>query len=81
MAQAYAIRVTPSNFGAISSENPYFNLEELHEWLDAHGDGYFIRDEDHEPFDNVYMDMTIFEEIYRFEGYRPDQMFHPITFK
>lgn len=81
MAQAYACRIKPSNFSAISSEHPYFNLEELHEWIKTHEDGYFIRDEDHRPFDCTYMDMLVFEEVYRFERFRADELFHPIAFR
>lgn len=78
--RAYACRVKRSNFGAIISEHPKSSLDEIHAWLQMHGDGYFIRDEEHESFDCTFMPLDLFEVVYRFVGFRPNEMFHPIEF-
>lgn len=76
--QAYACRITPDNFGVISSENPKFNLDEIKKFLEDQGDGYFIRDET-SPWDCKYMPMLVFQQIYLFQRYDADELFHPIV--
>ena len=75
---AYACQITKENFGAIASENPKFNMQELLDWLEVHESGFFLRDED-SVFDCQYFIDETFFELYRIEPGEPDSMFRIVT--
>lgn len=66
---AYACRVTPENMGAIASEfgKRKWDLQEAMQWLEEHGDGWFLRD-DSSPLDCHFFEPTVFFEMYAFDG-------------
>lgn len=78
MAPAYACEITEDNFGAIRSEKPDFNLEETKAWLEQHGSGFFVREEGNRAFDCKYMEDAIFHQLYIFEAFDPNGIFHRI---
>lgn len=77
MQVAYACRIKRENFHAIASENPKFDLNELHVWIAAHGEGYFIRDEA-SPWDCSYMPDVVFQQIYVFDAWNKNELFMQI---
>jgi len=64
---AYAIAITEENLrGVIHSEAGLkFNLEMALQWLEEHGEGWFVRDPG-SPFDCEFFMPEIFEELYMF---------------
>ena len=80
MVTAYACRISSENFGAIRSENPNFNLEETKVWLDHHEGGFFLRDEG-SPFDCHYIVDEIFHQLYAFEAFDKNAIFHRLIRK
>ena len=77
MSRAYACRLSERNFGAIASEKPGFDMEDTIAWLNEHGEGYFVRDED-SPWDCNYLSDVVFHEIYAFEYDDKEAIFRPI---
>lgn len=77
--QAYAVRLNEDNYQAIASEKPGFDLEETRLWAEDHGGGFFIRDEETPAFDCKYMSDVVFHEIYKFERFSPNDVFHKIV--
>ena len=63
--------------GAIASEKPDFDIDEMTKWLTHHEQGYFIRDEG-SPFDCKFMTDFVFHEIYDVESYVSDPIFFRI---
>lgn len=78
MTQAYAVRLNEDNYGAIASEKPGFDLEHTRTWVEDHGGGFFIRDEESKAFDCEYMADVVFHQIYTFERFSPNDIFHKI---
>lgn len=74
----YACRITPANFQAIASEKPDFDLEEVKEWLEAHGEGYFLRDAS-SVFDCKYIEPSVLLELYIFADVDPSQIFQRVV--
>jgi hypothetical protein len=62
---AFAVRITEENFQAIASEKPNFNLEETLQWLEDHGQGYFLRHPG-TSFDCEYFVDEVFTQLYAF---------------
>lgn len=63
----YACRINEQNMGAIASENPNFDLDEVMVWLLKHEYGFFVRDEG-SAFDCQYITDEIFHTLYSFES-------------
>jgi hypothetical protein len=80
MGAAYACRISSENFGAIKSENPNFTLEGLEAWLEQHGSGFFLRDEN-SVFDCEYMTDEVFHQIYTFQAFDMNAVFHRLDRK
>jgi|KBSMisStandDraft_5_1062788.scaffolds.fasta_scaffold2185290_1 hypothetical protein len=74
---AYAVRISPENFGAICSEKPDFNQEEALKWLEQHKQGYFVRD-DESSLDCQYFEDTSFFAVYTFADKDPRALFRRI---
>lgn len=74
---AYAIRIEEKNFKAIASENPKFNMEATLEWLEQHGQGFFLRDPE-STFDCGYFVDEIFSQMYLFESADTSTMFRRV---
>lgn len=64
---AYAVAVTEENIrGVIRSEaGPNFDLEFALAWLEEHGEGWFLRDEE-SPLDCQFFMPLVFVEMYQF---------------
>lgn len=79
MSIAYACRLIEVNYGAIKSEKPGFDLEETRAWVETHGDGFFVRDEDYKVFDCEYIADVAFHQMYAFESFRQNEIFHRLV--
>lgn len=76
---AYACRLTAENIPAIASEHPKFSRKELADWVDKHGSGYFVRDEDRPAFDCRYMMEETLTQIYDFERGNESALFRRLV--
>lgn len=74
---AYVCRISEENLNVIASENPNFDMEEIVDWLNEHGEGYFLRDES-SVFDCKYLAEAVFEQMYRFEHKDVDSLFRQV---
>jgi len=77
----YACRMNEDNYGAIASEKPGFDLAEARQWVEEHGAGFFIRDEEFKKFDLEYMPDLVFHQIYVFDEFKPTDVFHRLIRK
>lgn len=64
---AYAVAITEDNIrGVICSEaGPGFDLDFALAWLEEHGEGWFLRDEE-SPLDCQFFMPLVFVEMYMF---------------
>lgn len=75
---AYAAELSEKNYQAIASEKPGFDLDEARAWVEEHQGGFFVRDEG-SPFDCEYIAPIVFYEMYRFDGFNENVIFHKIV--
>lgn len=78
MNSLYAVRLNEENYQAVASEKPGFDLEATRIWVEDHGGGFFIRDEESTAFDCEYMVDLVFHQIYEFESFNENEIFHKI---
>lgn len=76
---AYAVAITEDNVrGVIHSEAGLnFNLEYALNWLKAHGEGWFLRDEE-SPLDCQFFMPLVFEELYMFTSNDEHSLFRHV---
>lgn len=78
MYNAYAVLMNEDNYGAIASEKPGFDLGEARRWVENYGVSWFIRDESDKRMDCRYLPDAIFNDIYAFETFEPNAIFHRV---
>lgn len=81
--RAYAVKITEENLrGVILSEAGLnYNLEYALEWLEEHGDGWFLRDPE-SVLDCQFIVDTVFETLYQFTSVDDHSLFrHVIPLK
>ena len=74
----YACLIISENLQAIASEKPDFDLDSTLEWIDAHEDGYFLRDTS-SVFDCKYLDKDVFFEMYDFVDKDRGELFRRVA--
>jgi hypothetical protein len=76
---AWAARLNEDNYQAIASEKPAFDLDSTRVWVEQHGGGFFVRDPDNRKYDCQYLTDEVFHQIYAFENFDPNSVFHKLV--
>lgn len=74
---AYACLIDDTNFQAIASEHPKFDLEGTKKWIEQHKRGYFLRDESSQ-LDCHYFQEDVFLMLYKFESADRGELFRRV---
>lgn len=77
---AYAIRVTEANIKSIilSEAGESYNVIDALKWLQEHGEGWFLRDED-SVLDCKFFRPEIFTVMYKFVDYDDGRLIHQVS--
>lgn len=69
---AWACKTSKENLGAIASEaGGHFDRKYAEDWVEEHGEGYFLRDPG-SAFDCQFFVDTVFFDLYEFEASSSD---------
>lgn len=76
---AYAVEITKENMSAIASEGgPGFVKQRAMDWLEEHGEGYFLRNPG-DALDCQFFEPVVFFELYKFEYPDNDMLFRRVV--
>jgi len=76
---AYVVAITEENIkGVIRSEAGLdFDLDYALDWLEEHGEGWFLRDEE-SPLDCQFFEPEVFKEFYIFSSMNDNSLFRQV---